>query len=152
MGQGPEDGRRGREEGLGLLLVPIRLFYCLPCPSSLGRSVNHQKNLVELSFLPGDTGKPDVFPAPLGQPLLKQRERQGEAEERDHREEGEKERKKKNQERKEKREQKGQEQAQMPSKEKKEPQKPQAKKQGKRPRLESRSEQVCPQGGWPPLL
>uniref|UniRef100_K9IPH6 Protein RRP5 homolog n=1 Tax=Desmodus rotundus TaxID=9430 RepID=K9IPH6_DESRO len=104
-------------------------------------SVNHQKNLVELSFLPGDTGKPDVFPAPLGQPLLKQRERQGEAEERDHREEGEKERKKKNQERKEKREQKGQEQAQMPSKEKKEPQKPQAKKQGKRPRLESGSEQ-----------
>ncbi|XP_028367529.1 protein RRP5 homolog isoform X3 [Phyllostomus discolor] len=104
-------------------------------------SVNQQKNLVELSFLPSDTGKPDVFPTPPGQPLPAQGERQGEAEERDHRGEGEKERKRKNQERKEKREQKWQEEAQMPSKEKKEPQQPQAKKQGKRLRLEPGSEQ-----------
>lgn len=119
---------------------------CTSCVS-LSRSVSHQKNLVKLSFLPGDTGRPDVFPASLGLPLLKQEERQLEAEERDH--EGEKEQKK-NQKRKEKN-QKGQEEAPLPSKEKSEPQKPRARKQGKRPRLESGSEQVCPQGGWPPL-
>ncbi|XP_014588443.3 protein RRP5 homolog isoform X1 [Equus caballus] len=99
-------------------------------------SLNHQKNLVELSFLPGDTGKPDVFPASLGLLLLKPEERRIEAEvDR----EGEEERKK-NQKRKEKRSQKGQEEAQLSSK-KKEPQKPQAKKQGKRLRLESGSGQ-----------
>ncbi|XP_032986420.1 protein RRP5 homolog isoform X3 [Rhinolophus ferrumequinum] len=103
-------------------------------------SVNHQSNLVELSFLPGDTGKPDVFPASLGLPLPKQEGRQIEPEESDHKGEEEKEQKK-NQKKKEKRNQKGQEEVQLPSKEKKEPQKPQAKKQGKRPRLESRSEQ-----------
>lgn len=105
------------------------------------RSLNHQKNLVELSFLPGDTGKPDVFPASLGLLLLKPEERRIEAEvDR----EGEEERKK-NQKRKEKRSQKGQEEAQLSSK-KKEPQKPQAKKQGKRLRLESGSGQVRPSG------
>lgn len=102
--------------------------------------MNHQKNLVELSFLPGDTGGPDVFPASLGLPLLKQEERQLEAEERDHRREK---KEQKNQKRKEKKNQKGQEEAPLPNKEKSEPQKPQARKQGKRPRLESGSEQVC---------
>lgn len=102
-------------------------------------SVNHQKNLVELSFLPSDTGKPDVFPTPLGLPVPNKGERQIEAEERHHVEE-EKE-KEKNQKRKEKRKQKGQEEAQLPGKEKKEPQKPQAEKQGKRPHLESAREQ-----------
>ncbi|XP_019580596.2 protein RRP5 homolog isoform X1 [Rhinolophus sinicus] len=103
-------------------------------------SVNHQSNLVELSFLPGDTGKPDVFSASLGLPLPKQEGRQIEPEESDHTGEEEKEQKK-SRKKKEKRNQKGQEEVQLPSKEKKEPQKPQANKQGKRPRLESRSEQ-----------
>lgn len=103
--------------------------------------MNHQSNLVELSFLPGDTGKPDVFSASLGLPLPKQEGRQIEPEESDHTGEEEKEQKK-SRKKKEKRNQKGQEEVQLPSKEKKEPQKPQAKKQGKRPRLESRSEQV----------
>lgn len=116
---------------------------------SLFRSVSHQKNLVELSFLPGDTGRPDVFPASLGLPLLKEEERQLEAEERDHK--GEKKEQKKNQPRKEKKNQKGQEEEPLPSKEKSEPQKPGARKQGKRPRPESGKEQVYPQGGWPPL-
>ncbi|KAM7072820.1 protein RRP5 homolog isoform 1-T1 [Molossus nigricans] len=101
-------------------------------------SVNHQKNLAELSFLPRDTGELDVFPASLGLPLLKQGERQIEAEERDHK--GEEKEDKKTQKRKAKRNQKGQEEAQLPSKKKKEPQKPQAGKQGKR-RLESAREQ-----------
>ncbi|XP_014641189.1 PREDICTED: protein RRP5 homolog isoform X2 [Ceratotherium simum simum] len=100
-------------------------------------SLNHQKNLVELSFLPSDTGKPDVFPASLELPLLKQEERKIEAEEVDHKEE---EKEKKNQKRKEKKNQKGQEEAQLPGK-KKDPQKPHVKKQGKRPHLESGSEQ-----------
>lgn len=102
--------------------------------------MNHQSNLVELSFLPGDTGKPDVFPASLSLPLPKQEGRQIGPEESDHKGEEEKEQKK-SRKKKEKRNQKGQEEVQLPSKEKKEPQKPQAKKQGKRPRLESRSEQ-----------
>lgn len=125
-------GRRRR----GLLAMPT-----VP-GMSLSHSVSHQKNLVELSFLPGDTGRPDVFPASLGLPLLKQEERQIEAEERDHK--GEKKEQKKNQKRKEKKNQKGQEEAPLPSEEKSEPQKPRARKQGKRPRLESGSEQVCP--------
>ncbi|XP_006756522.1 PREDICTED: protein RRP5 homolog isoform X3 [Myotis davidii] len=104
-------------------------------------SVNHQKNLVELSFLPSDTGKPDVFPASPGLSPLKQGEKQVEVEERDHKGKEEKEKKKKNQKRKEQRNQKGQEEAQLPSKEKKEPQKPHAEKQGKRPHRESASEQ-----------
>uniref|UniRef100_A0A8C0KD36 Protein RRP5 homolog n=1 Tax=Canis lupus dingo TaxID=286419 RepID=A0A8C0KD36_CANLU len=76
-------------------------------------SLKCQKNLVELSFLPNDTGKPDVFPASLGLPLLKQEERTEE----------------------------GQEGVQLLGEEKKEPQKLQAKKQGKRRRRESAGEQ-----------
>ncbi|XP_044772530.1 protein RRP5 homolog [Neomonachus schauinslandi] len=102
-------------------------------------SLSRQKNLVELSFLPGDTGKPDVFPASLGLPLLKQEEREVEAEEKECK--GEEEKEKKNQKRKGKRNQEGQEEVQLPGKEKSEPQKPQAKKQGKRRRRESASEQ-----------
>uniref|UniRef100_A0A8C6W9K4 Protein RRP5 homolog n=1 Tax=Nannospalax galili TaxID=1026970 RepID=A0A8C6W9K4_NANGA len=87
-------------------------------------SVNHQKNLVELSFLPCDTGKPDVFSASPELPLLKQEERRPEAKGKDLKE------KKKSQKRKEKN-QKGQEELQLSSQEKKEPQKPQGKRQGK---------------------
>ncbi|XP_077604551.1 protein RRP5 homolog isoform X1 [Crocuta crocuta] len=100
-------------------------------------SLNRQKNLVELSFLPGDTGKPDVFPASLGLPLLKQEERKMEAEDQEHKGE---EQQQKNQKRKGKRNEEGQEAVRLPGK-KKEPQKPQAKKQGKRPRQESAGEQ-----------
>ncbi|XP_066210692.1 protein RRP5 homolog [Saccopteryx leptura] len=89
--------------------------------------VKHRKKLVELSFLPGDTGKPDVFPASLGLPILEQEERRIEAEGRAS----------KRQE-KEKRNRKGPEEAQLPSRGKKEPQKPPGKKQGKRP---------CPESG-----
>ncbi|XP_012659116.1 protein RRP5 homolog [Otolemur garnettii] len=89
-------------------------------------SVNHQKNLVELSFLPSDTGKPDVFPASPELPLSKQEERKIEAEERDQKGE------EKNQKRKDKKNQKGQEEAELPSKE---------KTQGKRRRQTSVSEQ-----------
>ncbi|XP_045147375.1 protein RRP5 homolog isoform X1 [Echinops telfairi] len=35
-------------------------------------SLNHKKNLVALSFLPKDTGKPDVLPASVELPLLEQ--------------------------------------------------------------------------------
>uniref|UniRef100_A0A8C0TQ12 Protein RRP5 homolog n=1 Tax=Canis lupus familiaris TaxID=9615 RepID=A0A8C0TQ12_CANLF len=101
-------------------------------------SLKCQKNLVELSFLPNDTGKPDVFPASLGLPLLKQEERTEEAEENKHKEE---EKEEKNQKRKGKRNQEGQEGVQLPGEEKKEPQKLQAKKQGKRRRRESAGEQ-----------
>ncbi|XP_054937411.1 protein RRP5 homolog [Physeter macrocephalus] len=102
-------------------------------------SLNRRENLVELSILADDTGKPDVFSASLGLPLPKQEGRETEAEERDHK--GEEEKERKNQKQKEKRIGKGQEGAQLPSKEKKEPRKPQAKKLGKRPRPESGSEQ-----------
>ncbi|XP_025848901.1 protein RRP5 homolog [Vulpes vulpes] len=101
-------------------------------------SLKCQKNLVELSFLPNDTGKPDVFPASLGLPLLKQEERTVEAEENKHKGE---EKEEKNQKRKGKRNQEGQEGVQLPGEEKKEPQKLQAKKQGKRRRRESAGEQ-----------
>uniref|UniRef100_A0A8C0QYM2 Protein RRP5 homolog n=1 Tax=Canis lupus dingo TaxID=286419 RepID=A0A8C0QYM2_CANLU len=101
-------------------------------------SLKCQKNLVELSFLPNDTGKPDVFPASLGLPLLKQEERTEEAEENKHKEE---EKEEKNQKRKGKRNQEGQEGVQLLGEEKKEPQKLQAKKQGKRRRRESAGEQ-----------
>lgn len=150
VGQGPENCgsmRRGRP---GCLLC--RVLSCgLHCPPSLSscRSVDHQKNLVELSFLPSDTGKSDVFSASPGLSPLKQGEKQIEVEERDHKGKEEKE-KKENQKRKKNRNQKGQEEAQLPSKEKKEPQKPHAEKQGKRPHLESASEQVRPQGAGPP--
>ncbi|XP_007187276.2 protein RRP5 homolog isoform X1 [Balaenoptera acutorostrata] len=103
-------------------------------------SLNRQENLVELSIPADDTGKPDMFSASLGLPLPKQEGRETEAEERDHKGEEEKE-ERKNQKQKEKRIGKGQEGAQLPSKGKKEPRKPQAKKLGKRPRLESGSEQ-----------
>uniref|UniRef100_A0A452RUC4 Programmed cell death 11 n=1 Tax=Ursus americanus TaxID=9643 RepID=A0A452RUC4_URSAM len=83
--------------------------------------LNRQKNLVELSFLPSDTGKPDVFPASLGLPLLKQEEREMEAEEKEHKEEEQKEEKeKKNQKRKGKRKQQGQEEVQLVNKKQKE--------------------------------
>ncbi|XP_012625869.1 protein RRP5 homolog isoform X4 [Microcebus murinus] len=76
-------------------------------------SVNHQKNLVELSFLPSDTGKPDVLSASMELPLSKQEERKIEAKERDQKGE------EKNQKRKEKKNQKGQAAAaRLPSKEK----------------------------------
>ncbi|XP_063583797.1 protein RRP5 homolog isoform X7 [Pongo abelii] len=97
--------------------------------------LNHQKNLVELSFLPGDTGKPDVLSASLEGPLPKQEERKTEAGERDQKAE------KKNQKRNEKKNQKGQEEVDLPSKEKQQPQKPQAQKRGGRERRESGSEQ-----------
>ncbi|XP_068404596.1 protein RRP5 homolog isoform X2 [Eschrichtius robustus] len=103
-------------------------------------SLNRQENLVELSIPADDTGKPDVFSASLGLPLPKQEGRETEAEERDHKGEEEKE-ERKNQKQKEKRIGKGQEGAQLPSKGKKEPRKPQTKKLGKRPCLESGSEQ-----------
>ncbi|XP_061054430.1 protein RRP5 homolog isoform X1 [Eubalaena glacialis] len=103
-------------------------------------SLNRRENLVELSIPADDTGKPDVFSASLGLPLPKQEGRETEAEERDYKGEEEKE-ERKNQKQKEKRIGKGQEGAQLPSKGKKEPRQPQAKKLGKRPRLESGSEQ-----------
>lgn len=106
-------------------------------------SLNREKNLVELSFLPDDTGKPDVFPASLGLPLLKQEEREREAAEKEHKGEEEK---KKNQKRKRKRNQEGPEEAQPSSQEKSEAQKPQAEKRGRRRRRESASEQVSPSG------
>lgn len=78
--------------------------------------VNPMKNLIELSLLPSDTGRPDVF-SPAPEP--KQEERSGGAEE------GQK-RKEKNQKRRE---------------EKEEPQKSQRGGRGKRERQESESEQ-----------
>ncbi|XP_020036363.2 protein RRP5 homolog isoform X2 [Castor canadensis] len=101
-------------------------------------SLNYQKNLIELSLLPSDTGKPDVFSTSLDLPLLKQEERRGEAKERDQKEEKEK---KKSQKRKKKKKSlKGQVEVKLHSQEKKEPQRPQGK-QGKRERQESESEQ-----------
>lgn len=87
------------------------------------------KNLIELSLLPRDTGKPDVFSASPEPPLPKQEERKGEE--------------KKSQKRKEKN-QKRQEESGLSSQEKKEPQKSQRGGQGKRERQESESEQVSP--------
>ncbi|KAM9702378.1 protein RRP5 homolog isoform 2-T2 [Dama dama] len=100
--------------------------------------LNHRESLVELSLLPGDTGKQDALSAPLGQPPPKQEGRETEAAERDHKGKA---KEKKKQKQKERRTGKGQEGAQPPSKDKKEPQKPQAKKLGKRPHPESSSEQ-----------
>ncbi|KAM4852440.1 protein RRP5 homolog [Thomomys bottae] len=87
-------------------------------------SLNHQKNLVELSFLPSDTGKPDVFSASPELPLVNQEKKAQKEEE-------------KNQKRKEK-SQKGKEV--KLSSQKKEPQGPQ-KRLGKRERQQSESEQ-----------
>ncbi|KAM9197460.1 protein RRP5 homolog [Dugong dugon] len=100
-------------------------------------SLNHKRSLVRLSFLPSDTGKPDVLPASVGLPLLEEEERETEAERGDQKGNETK----KNQERKEKKNQKGQEEVKRPSKEKSEPQQPQVKKQGKRGHPESGSEQ-----------
>uniref|UniRef100_A0A2K6G8A1 Protein RRP5 homolog n=1 Tax=Propithecus coquereli TaxID=379532 RepID=A0A2K6G8A1_PROCO len=94
-------------------------------------SLNHQKNLVELSFLPSDTGKPDVLSASMELPLSKQEARKIEAEERDQKGE------EKNQKRKEKKSQKGQAEARLSNKE---------KTQGKRLRTPA-SERVSPSGG-----
>ncbi|XP_042545191.1 protein RRP5 homolog isoform X1 [Dipodomys spectabilis] len=88
-------------------------------------SLNYQKNLVELSFLPSDTGKPDVFSASPEPPLVNQKKDQKEEEEK----------KKK----KVKKSQKGKEEVKLLS-EKKELQRPQ-KRQGKRERQQSESEQ-----------
>ncbi|XP_037353757.1 protein RRP5 homolog [Talpa occidentalis] len=100
--------------------------------------LNHQKNLVELSFLPSDTGKPDVFPASLGLPLLRHGERRVEAEE--EREQKGEEEEEENEKRKEKQLRRGQE-MKRPSREKKEPPEPRERRQGKRSRAESGSEQ-----------
>nr|XP_004659438.2 protein RRP5 homolog isoform X1 [Jaculus jaculus] len=94
--------------------------------------VNHQKNLVELSLLPGDTGKPDVFSASPELPLGKPEARRGEAEERDQKGEEKKKRKRKDQ--------KGQREVKLPS-QKKEPQGSRGKKPGKRECQERAREQ-----------
>ncbi|KAM5272458.1 protein RRP5 homolog isoform 2-T2 [Ctenodactylus gundi] len=96
-------------------------------------SLNRMKNLVELSFLPGDTGKPDVFSASLELPLQKQKERI-EAKEKDlKREKNRLKRKEKNQ--------RGQEERKLSSREKKELQWPSVKTQKKRKHRETESEQ-----------
>lgn len=97
--------------------------------------VNPEKSRVELSLLPSDTGKPDVFSASPEPPLLNREERKEGAEERDLKGE-----EKKRQKRKEKN-QKGQEEAELSSQEKKEPQKSQRSRQGKRERQEPAREQ-----------
>ncbi|XP_062957884.1 protein RRP5 homolog isoform X2 [Cynocephalus volans] len=102
-------------------------------------SLDRQKNLVELSFLPSDTGKPDVFPASLELPLVKPEEGKIETKERDQK--GEEEEKKKSQKRKEQKNQKRQEEGKLRSQEREVPQQPQMKRQGKRERRESGSEQ-----------
>ncbi|XP_062070933.1 protein RRP5 homolog [Lepus europaeus] len=99
--------------------------------------LNHRQDLVELSFLPCDTGKPDVFPASLELPLLKQGERKREAKEKSQK--GEE--KEKNSQKTKKKKSKGQEEVQLPGKETREPQRPPGKRQGKRARQESGSEQ-----------
>uniref|UniRef100_A0A5F4VWM3 Protein RRP5 homolog n=1 Tax=Callithrix jacchus TaxID=9483 RepID=A0A5F4VWM3_CALJA len=96
--------------------------------------LNHQKNLVELSFLPGDTGKPDVLSASLEVPLSEQEERKTGAEEKDQK--GEKKNQKRN-----KKNQKQLEEVELPSKEKQQPQKPQAQKWGRQEHQEPGSEQ-----------
>ncbi|XP_040848106.1 protein RRP5 homolog [Ochotona curzoniae] len=98
--------------------------------------LNYQQDLVELSFLPGDTGKPDIFPASLELPLLKQGKRR-KAEEKCQKREG---KEQKNQKTKQKNLQ-GQQEAPLPSKEPGELPQPPRKGQGKRERHESGSEQ-----------
>ncbi|XP_004474045.2 protein RRP5 homolog isoform X2 [Dasypus novemcinctus] len=99
-------------------------------------SLNYKKNLVELSFLSGDTGKLDVFSASLGQPLEKQEEKKTETEKKDQNRNEEK----NNRKGKEKN-QKGQLELKLPHKEKKDPQKPLVKKKGNWECVESESEQ-----------
>ncbi|XP_021101261.1 protein RRP5 homolog isoform X2 [Heterocephalus glaber] len=88
------------------------------------------KNLVELSFLPGDTGKPDVMSV-SPELLVQKQEEDVEVKERDRK--GEKKRSPK---RKEKKNQKGQEEGELPSKEQ-----VRAKRPGKRERLGSEGAQ-----------
>lgn len=102
--------------------------------------MNPEKSRVELSLLPSDTGKPDVFSASPEPPLLNREERKEGAEERDLKGE-----EKKRQKRKEKN-QKGQEEAELSSQEKKEPQKSQRSRQGKRERQEPAREQASTGG------
>ncbi|XP_031246466.1 protein RRP5 homolog [Mastomys coucha] len=94
--------------------------------------VNPMKNLIELSLLPRDTGKPDVFSASPEPPLPTQEERKGGAEGGLKGEEKSQKKKEKNQKR--------QEEPRLSS-QKKEPQKSQRGGQGKRERQESESEQ-----------
>lgn len=85
--------------------------------------LNHNKNLVELSFLPTDTGRPDVLSVSPELPLQKQEER-AKAKERDRKEES--------QQRKEKKNPKGQKEGKLPNKEQTE-----VKRLGKRERQDS---------------
>lgn len=96
--------------------------------------VNPKKNLIELSLLPSDTGKPDVFSASPEPPLPKHEGREGGTEA------GLKEESKRSQRRREKN-QKMQEESGLSGQEKKEPQKSQRGGQSKRERQESESEQ-----------
>lgn len=96
------------------------------------------KNLIELSLLPRDTGKPDVFSASPEPPLPTQEERKGGAEGGLKGEEKSQKKKEKNQKR--------QEEPRLSS-QKKEPQKSQRGGQGKRECQESESEQVSPPPG-----
>lgn len=96
--------------------------------------VNPERSQIELSLLPSDTGKPDVFSASPEPRLLNQEERKEGAKERGLKGE---EKKKKSQKRKEKT-QKGQEEVELCSQEKKESQRP---RQGKRERHEPACEQ-----------
>lgn len=100
-------------------------------------SVNPKKNLIELSLLPSDTGKPDVFSASPEPPLPKQEGREGGTEK------GLKGESKRSQRRREKN-QKMREESGLYSQEKKEPRKSQRGGQSKRERQESESEQVSP--------
>ncbi|KAM6185656.1 protein RRP5 homolog [Rhynchocyon petersi] len=99
-------------------------------------SLNHKKSLVALSFLPQDTGKPDVLQASVDLPLAEQR-RETEAENKDQKGVEEKKRR----ERKEKKNQKGQEERKRPSKEEHRPAKAPVKQQVKRKRPEAGNEQ-----------
>ncbi|XP_006831373.1 PREDICTED: protein RRP5 homolog [Chrysochloris asiatica] len=84
-------------------------------------SLNRKKNLVALSLLPRDTGKPDVLPASIELPLLEQEERKTEAAKGGQKEKEEK--------------------VKWASKQKREARQPQVKKQGKRGRQECGSKQ-----------
>jgi hypothetical protein len=138
-----------REQACAAYSILSAFFSSHFLPSFPRYSLNYQKNLIELSLLPSDTGKPDVFSTSLDLPLLKQEERRGEAKERDQKEEKEK---KKSQKRKKKKKSlKGQVEVKLHSQEKKEPQRPQGK-QGKRERQESESEQVSHSGRIKPHL
>ncbi|KAM6184088.1 protein RRP5 homolog [Erethizon dorsatum] len=95
--------------------------------------LNHNKNLVELSFLPADTGKPDVLSVSPELPLQKQEEGV-EAKEKDKKGE------KKSQERKEKKNLKGQEQMKVKRPGKRECQ----NSGGAQERVNKRQKKTCP--------